>query len=45
MVASMFAEDETASDVSRYRLTTMTDFGTKYRPGSEPTTLATHMYR
>jgi hypothetical protein len=43
MVSSVFAEDENASDVSRYQLKTMTDFVTKYRPGSEPTTLATHV--
>jgi myo-inositol catabolism protein IolH len=31
MVSSVFAEDETAHEVSRYQLATMTDYLTKYR--------------
>jgi myo-inositol catabolism protein IolH len=30
MVSSVFAEDETAHDVSRYQLKTMTEYVTKY---------------
>jgi myo-inositol catabolism protein IolH len=31
MVSSVFAEDETAHEVSRYQLKTMTEYVTKYR--------------
>jgi myo-inositol catabolism protein IolH len=31
MVSSVFAEDETAHDVSRYQLATMSDYVAKYR--------------
>jgi myo-inositol catabolism protein IolH len=33
MVSSVFAEDETAHDVSRYQLATMTNYVSKHRNG------------